>query len=77
VPLPDTSYRDPWAFVISKNNSYKGIINWRWDNKIKSITYITVNSRLLWVSRKVSQGGGTYLSIISHKCFNYNNLRMF
>jgi hypothetical protein len=29
VPLPDTSYRDPWAFVISKNNSYKGIINWR------------------------------------------------
>jgi hypothetical protein len=29
VPLPDTSYRDPWAFVISKNSSYKGLINWR------------------------------------------------
>jgi hypothetical protein len=29
VPLPDTSYRDPWAFIISKNSSYKGIINWR------------------------------------------------
>ena len=29
VPLPDTSYRDQWAFVISKNSSYKGINNWR------------------------------------------------
>jgi hypothetical protein len=29
VPLPDTSYRDPWAFVISKNSSYKGLVNWR------------------------------------------------
>jgi hypothetical protein len=28
VPLPDTSYRVPWAFIISKNSSYKGIINW-------------------------------------------------
>jgi len=22
VPLPETSYRDLWAFIISKNNSY-------------------------------------------------------
>jgi hypothetical protein len=29
VPLPETSYRDPWAFVISKNSPYKGLINWR------------------------------------------------
>ena len=29
VPLPDTSYRDQEAFVISKNSSYKGLINWR------------------------------------------------
>jgi len=29
VPLPDTSYKDQWAFIISKNSSYKGIINWR------------------------------------------------
>jgi hypothetical protein len=29
VSLPDTSYRDPCAFVISKNSSYKGLINWR------------------------------------------------
>jgi len=29
VTLPDTSYRVPWAFVISKNSSYKGLINWR------------------------------------------------
>jgi len=52
VPLPDTSYRDPWAFIISKNSSYKGLSNWRWDNTLKSITYITENSRLLWVPRK-------------------------
>jgi hypothetical protein len=35
VPLPGTSHRDPWAFIISKNSSYKGLINWRWDNKIR------------------------------------------
>jgi hypothetical protein len=29
VQLPDTSYKDQWAFIISKNSSYKGIINWR------------------------------------------------
>jgi hypothetical protein len=29
LPLPEISYRDPWAFIISKNSSYKGIINWR------------------------------------------------
>jgi hypothetical protein len=29
VPLPGTSYRGQWAFVISKNSSYKGLINWR------------------------------------------------
>ena len=51
VPLPDTSYRDQWAFIISKS-SYKRIINWRWDNKMKSIRYITGISRLLWGPRK-------------------------
>jgi hypothetical protein len=29
VSLPDTFYRDRWAFIISKNSSYKEIINWR------------------------------------------------
>jgi len=29
VPLPKTFYRDAWAFMISKNSSYKGLINWR------------------------------------------------
>jgi len=29
VPLPGTSLNVPLAFVISKNSSYKGIINWR------------------------------------------------
>ena len=32
VPLPDTSYKNQWAFIISKNSSYKGLINWRWGN---------------------------------------------
>ena len=29
VPLPDTLYREPWAYIISKNSPYKGLINWR------------------------------------------------
>jgi hypothetical protein len=29
VTLPDTSYRVSWAFIISKNSSYKGLINWK------------------------------------------------
>jgi hypothetical protein len=29
VPIPETSYRETWAFIISKNSSYKGLINWR------------------------------------------------
>jgi len=29
VPLPETSYKHPGAIVISKNSSYKGLINWR------------------------------------------------
>jgi hypothetical protein len=28
-PLPETSYREPWAFIISKNSPYKDLINWR------------------------------------------------
>ena len=29
IPLPGNSYMDPWAFIISKNSPYKGLINWR------------------------------------------------
>jgi len=29
VPLPGTSYREQGGFIISKNSSYKGLINWR------------------------------------------------
>ena len=29
VPLPDTFYRDAYAFIITKNSPYKGLINWR------------------------------------------------
>jgi hypothetical protein len=29
VPLPETSYPITMALIISKNNHYRGIINWR------------------------------------------------
>jgi hypothetical protein len=47
VPLPGTSYRDTWAFIMSKNSPYKGLINWRWDNKIKSVKYLKDSSTLV------------------------------
>ena len=53
VPLPDTIYRDKWALLITKNSPYKGLINWRWDNKIKSTRYTTNSSLQLWVPWKL------------------------
>ena len=70
VPLPETSYEVPWAFIISKNSSYKGLINWRWDNKMKSIRYMTEISCLF--SSQVAQHR-TCLSVIRHKGFNNRN----
>jgi hypothetical protein len=66
VPLPDTSYKDQWAFIISKNSSYKGLINWRWDNKIKTIRYITDNSSISWVPFQSlkTEGHGCVLLVI-------------
>jgi hypothetical protein len=29
VALPETSYKEIGAFIITKNSSYKGLINWR------------------------------------------------
>jgi len=29
MPLPETSYQVPSAFLIYKNSSFKGLINWR------------------------------------------------
>jgi hypothetical protein len=29
VPLPGTSYRETWAFIITKKSPYKRLINWR------------------------------------------------
>jgi hypothetical protein len=29
VPLPENTYREQWAFIISKNSPYKGLIKWR------------------------------------------------
>ena len=57
VPLPETSYKVPWAFIMSKNSSYKGLINWRWDNKMYSITYMKEHSRLC-VTRNSSNTQG-------------------
>jgi hypothetical protein len=76
VPLPDTSYMDPWAFIISKNSSYKCLINWRWDNKMKSIRYITVNSQLLWVPRQSLKTGGhfcllTFIRVLTKPMYEY------
>ena len=53
VPLPDTFYSEPLAFVITKNSPYKGLINWRWDNQIKSTRDTTDTSLQLWVPRKL------------------------
>ena len=82
VSLPDTSYRDHRAFITSKNSSYKGIINWRWDNKMKSIGYITDKSRLLWVPRKSLKTGGHIcllfvtraLTTGMYECFNISQI---
>ena len=32
VTLSRPAFRDTYALIISKNSSYKGIINWRWEN---------------------------------------------
>jgi hypothetical protein len=29
MPLPETSYTVTGAYIISKNNPYRGLINWR------------------------------------------------
>jgi hypothetical protein len=29
MPLPDTSYVKKKTFIISRNNPYRGLINWR------------------------------------------------
>jgi hypothetical protein len=70
VPLPESYYRKQWAFVISKNSSYKGLINWRWDKYIKSIRYMADNLRLLCVLHKVPKAGELLLLFIRHKRFN-------
>jgi hypothetical protein len=67
VPLPETSYRDPWAFITSKNSSYKGLINWRWDNKMNTIRYMTDNLRLLWVPCKLPKAGGQLCLLLDTK----------
>jgi hypothetical protein len=58
VPLPETSYRETWAFIITKNSPYRGFINWRWESKMKSIRLMTDNSRLLLVPCPISKAGG-------------------
>ena len=76
VPLPETSYEAPCGFVISKNSSYKGLINWRWDNKMNSIKYMTDNSRIC-VPQNSPNKKRSCFSIIRHKEFNNRNVGKF
>jgi len=73
VPLPETSYKVPWAFIISKNSSYKGLINWRWDNKMNSYDRKFTTLR----SSQVGQHIWTCLYIIRHTSINNRNVGMF
>jgi hypothetical protein len=75
VPLPETSYRETWGFIISKNFSYKGLINWRWDNIMKSIQYKTEKSRLLWVPCKMSKTEKHVQVLFRHKRFKQRKVR--
>ena len=77
VPLPDTFYKESWAFIISKNNPYKGLINWRWENKIKSTRYMTDSSLHLWVPRKLPNTKRHVHQLFRNKSFNLRKVRQF
>jgi hypothetical protein len=57
VPLPETSYRDPWGFIISNSSSYNGLISWRWGNKLNRVRYMSDRLRLFWVPCKLPAAG--------------------
>jgi hypothetical protein len=73
VPLPGTYYKDPSAFIISKNSPYKGLINWRWENIWSQLDKWQAIHKFM-ISLQVHQDK-TFLSVISLKGFNYRNVR--
>jgi hypothetical protein len=79
VPLPDPTYTERWAFIIPKYSPYKGLINWRWVNYMKSISYIKHNLRHLWVSVKMHKPGGNVCLLLDSRNLNkwryYNYLQ--
>jgi hypothetical protein len=71
VPLPGTSYKNTWAFIVSKSSPYKGLINWRWeDNKIKSVRYMNESSLELWVPCKLPKTKTHVHLSLRHKRLN-------
>ena len=75
VTLPDTFYREAWAFIITKNSPYKGLINWRWDNEIKSTRYTTDSSIQLWVPWKLPSTKRHVHQLFRKKSFNLRMVR--
>jgi hypothetical protein len=70
VPLPGTKYPESLAFITSKNNPFKGLINWRWDTKLhlyiseaqfilSSLQNVQIQKHihLSWGPRIVTRGG--------------------
>ena len=47
VPLPGTSYPETLTYIISLNNPYKGLINWRWVGQGKLRIRFPLDSALL------------------------------
>jgi hypothetical protein len=47
VQLPGTSYPESLTYIISLNNPYKGLINWRWVGQKKLRTRLSMDSALL------------------------------
>jgi hypothetical protein len=70
VPLPEPNYKGIWAFIIPKNSPYKGLINWRWVNLMKSIRYTTDNLRPLWVLGKIPKAGGYVCLLLDSRALN-------
>ena len=74
MPLPDAFYSHRYAFIIIKNSPYKGLINWRWDNGIKSTRYTTNSSLKLWVHWKLPSTKRHVHQLFRNKSFNLSKV---
>jgi hypothetical protein len=70
VPLPEPTYKATWGFIIPKNSPYKGLINWRWVNWMRSISYMTHKSRYLWVHDKLPNSGRHFCLLFDTRALN-------